>query len=204
MRSTRAFDRAGLPNARSRFLFTPGVPPTLATLAHEGWHQYVSSNVETPIPAWLNEGLACYHEAVDYVGRVPRFTPRHNTFRINNLRTAIQRDELLSVPELVDTDAGQIIGEDDSIKTQTYYAQAWALITYLRHGVDGKHAAAFDKLLSDLASGEYAVRVSAAKLSAGALAAISDAEAAFEAYFGCPSRDIADSYYDHLIRVADY
>lgn len=49
---------------------------TLATLAHEGWHQYVGARTQTTIPAWLNEGLACYFESVDYSSDQPRFTPQ--------------------------------------------------------------------------------------------------------------------------------
>ena len=37
------------------------------------------------------------------------FTPQHNTFRINSLREAVQRDELLPLTQIVRTDAGEVI-----------------------------------------------------------------------------------------------
>ena len=53
---------------------------TLATLAHEIWHQYAATRVEATLPAWLNEGLACYIESLQFVGDKPKFTPKRNSF----------------------------------------------------------------------------------------------------------------------------
>ena len=177
---------------------------TLATLAHEGWHQYVGSRFETQIPAWLNEGLACYHEAVEFAGSMPRFTPQRNTFRINSLREAIQRDTLMSLREVVDTNAGQVISRRHRDITQIYYAQAWALVTFLRHGARGRYAPAFDRMLSDIADGTFAVRVSAAKLGSADAATLSSGGATFRTYFDRTPDDLADEYYDHLIRVSGF
>ena len=33
--------------------------------------------------------------------------------------------------QIVDTHAGQVIAENHSVVTRTYYAQAWALVTFL-------------------------------------------------------------------------
>lgn len=175
---------------------------TLATLAHEGWHQYVGRHFGAPLPAWLNEGLACYHEAVEYSNGEPRFTPQRNTFRITHLREAVQNDTLLSLPELVATDSGRIISRGHGPLTQAYYAQAWALITFLRHGAGGRHADAFDQLLGDLANDTFRVRLSAARLERGGSSDLGLGKAAFRAYFGCPSAALADEYYSHLIDVA--
>ncbi len=177
---------------------------TLATLAHEGWHQYIGARLEKPIPAWLNEGLACYHEAVELAGTTPRFTPQHNTFRINSLREAIQTDKAMSLQEIVDTDAGRVITSHDTGMSQIYYAQAWALATFLRHGASGRHAPAFDRMLSDLADGTFSIRVSAATLGTGGADDLSLGEAAFRAYFGHTPDHLAEEYYDHLIRVTGF
>ena len=176
---------------------------TLATLAHEAWHQYVGSRFDTPIPAWLNEGLACYHEALHVARDRPVFTPRHNTFRINSLCEAVQRDTLLSVGGIVDTDAGQVISQDDSRITQVYYAQAWALVTFLRHGAGGRYADAFDRLLTDVTEGTFGVHVGAARLGSSDPSGTSVGRAAFEAYFGLVDA-VADEYYDHLVRVCGF
>ena len=177
---------------------------TLATLAHEGWHQYADSRLDAPIPAWLNEGLACCHEAVEFAGRKPRFTPRHNTFRINALREAVRRDELLSLREIVDTDAGHVISRDHGLIAGVYYAQAWALITFLRHGDQGRHAGAFDEMLTDLAEGNFSVRVSAAGLTARDDAGVTFGNAAFREYFGRKPEDLQDEYYDYPVRICGF
>ncbi len=177
---------------------------TLATLAHEGWHQYIGVRLETPIPAWLNEGLACYHEAVEFAGATPGFTPQHNTFRINSLREAIQTDKVMTLQRIVDTDAGRVITRHHAGISQIYYAQAWALATFLRHGASGRHAPAFDRMLRDLADGTFAVRVSAATLGTAGAGDLSVGEAAFRAYFEHTPDQLADEYYDHLIRIAGF
>jgi hypothetical protein len=177
---------------------------TLATLTHEAWHQYLGSRFDAPIPAWLNEGLACYHEALHCVGDKPVFTPQRNTFRINSLCEAVQDDTLLSLQQIVDTDAGQVISQDNRRITQVYYAQAWALVTFLRHGGGGRYAEAFDQLLKDIADGTFRIRVGAARLGSSDPSGVSVGRAAFEAYFGCAPDALADEYYDHLVRVCGF
>jgi hypothetical protein len=177
---------------------------TLATLAHEAWHQYVGANVKSPMPAWLNEGLACLHESVRTAGRKFVFTPRENTFRINSLREAVQTDKLIPLARLIDTDAGEVISYGHSVTTQTYYAQAWALVTFLRYGENGSYARAFDRLLSDIADDTFRVRLSAASVTTAATPGVSAQSAVFEAYFGVRPEHLAEAYYDYLVRVAGF
>ena len=177
---------------------------TLATLAHEGWHQYVAAHIGRPIPAWLNEGLACCHEAVEFAGSAPTFTPRRNTFRINSLREAIQSDTLLPLSEIVDTDAGQVISEHHSGVTQLYYAQAWALVTFLRYGAGGRYTSVFDEMLADIAEGRFSARLSAARLTDSDGAGLSVGDLAFRTYFDHSPAEMEDQYYDHLIRITGF
>jgi len=177
---------------------------TLATLAHEGWHQYVGSRLEAAIPAWLNEGLACYHEAVEFTSTEPKFAPQHNTFRVNALRKALQTDKLMALAEIVATDAGPVIRRHDRRIANLYYAQAWALVTFLRHGASGRFSGAFDTMLSDIADGTLGIKVSATRLGASNGASLSLGEAAFRAYFGFPPDDLEDQYYDHLVRICRF
>jgi len=182
--------------------FYSGRAATLAALAHEGWHQYVGSRCRARIPAWLNEGLACYHEAIEFPDTGPEFTPRRNTIRIENLRTALQQDNLLALRDLVNTDAGAIISNNNSNLTHTYYAQLWALVTFLRH--DARHARAFARLLEDLSDGTFQVRVSAATLSGRGKAAMSEGEAALFAYFGASPESLQSAYFNHVVRTVGF
>lgn len=177
---------------------------TLATLAHEGWHQYVESRFDVRIPAWLNEGLACYHEAVECAGVEPVFTPQRNTFRIAAVREALQRDTLMTLSELVNTNAGEVISQDHSGITRVYYTQAWSLVTFLRHRRAGRYAAQFNRLLQDVSDGSYAVRLSAARLASAGKPQTSLNEVVFETYFGCAPEELADEYYDYIVRLVGY
>jgi hypothetical protein len=176
----------------------------LSCLAHEGFHQYVHARCPDAVPAWVNEGLACYHEAYSYASGKPEFTPRENTFRIGHLRDALQRKELLPLREIVATDAGQVISHRNSIVTQTYYAQAWALVTYLRHGGGGRYARAFDRMLKDIADGTIRIKASAARLTASARPGMSFGEAVFASYFGVAPNEIEDEYYNHLVKACGF
>ncbi|MCH7592371.1 MAG: DUF1570 domain-containing protein, partial [Planctomycetes bacterium] len=176
----------------------------LATLAHEGWHQFVGARLTTPIPAWLNEGLACYHEAVDFAGSAPRFTPRHNTFRINSLRDALKLDRLLPLSEIIDTNAGEVITHGHSGVAQVYYAQVWALVTFLKHGADGRHAVGLQLMLDHIADGSFHVRSSAARLTEEGGWKESAAQSAFRTYFSHSVEEIAEPYHEHLMRIAGF
>jgi hypothetical protein len=157
-------------------------PYTLSVLAHEGMHQYLAQNSDVRLPAWLNEGLATYCESFELPGGAVRFTPKRNTFRTNALREALQAGSVLRLREMLATDAGAVIVQGQSVKTRTYYAQAWALVMYLRHGAMGRYAGGFNRLMRDLATGEAPTMAQAAKIRAQEPAATSFGEAVFRAY----------------------
>lgn len=157
-------------------------PYTLSVLAHEGLHQYVAQHCAVGLPAWLNEGLATYCESFDLPGDEVRFTPQRNSFRINALRDALQAKAVLPLRAMLATDAGAVIVEGRSVKTRTYYAQAWALVCYLRHGALGQYAAGFNRLLRDLSTGDVPVMAQAAKIRAPSPSSTSFGEAVFRAY----------------------
>lgn len=176
---------------------------TLATLAHEGWHQYLAARVPRGTPAWLNEGLACYHEAFHYARDRPEFTPQRNTFRIESMRTALQTNQLMPLATIVATDAGEVISQNHGIATQVYYAQAWALVTFLRHGDGGRHQKAFDRMMRDLADGSFNAKAGAARLTMGNARA-SYGEAVFTQYFGATPEQLAGAYQDHVVKVSGF
>jgi hypothetical protein len=153
---------------------------TLSVLAHEGLHQYLYNLAGPAIPAWLNEGLACYCEAFDVPGNdVPVFTPTHNTFRLNYLREALAGKTMIPLKDILATDAGRVI---DQYQAKPYYAQVWSLLVYLRHGGNGRYAKGLERLLADLVGGQMATRASAARLGAPHPAEVSAGEAVFRAY----------------------
>ncbi len=156
---------------------------TFAVLAHEGLHQYLSVTRGGRLPAWVNEGLACYFEAYDLArsGRAT-FRPRDNLIRRNNLREASYNRQFFELKELLSTDAGRVVALP-SARVRTYYAQAWSVVLFLleRDPQTDPGAAGFRRLLDDLGS-EHMVRE--ARLAATRLGApdMELGEAVFRAY----------------------
>jgi hypothetical protein len=196
--------RGGYTHDGDAVLFYTSRTGTLATLAHEGWHQYASTRFATRLPAWLDEGLACYHESFSFIEDEPQFTPKHNTLRINNLCDAVQSGELLPLRELTDTNAGRVISSYNSRIAYNYYAQAWALVTYLRHDSSMGNARAFNRLLEDLRAGQLKGNAGAARLTAERPSEISYGTAVFLAYFGEMPEDVEDGYLDYLVKLARF
>lgn len=175
----------------------------LATLAHEGWHQYLAATIDQPIPAWLNEGLACYHEALEWIGESPKFTPQRNTFRMNALREAVQRNRLIPLRELLAVDAGWALSHDHREVAQTYYAQVWALMVFLRDGDDASRAKAFEKMLAEIAAGSFSARVSATQLTtAHDGSALGFGESVFRAYFEASPEALDTEYRGFVEQLA--
>jgi len=123
---------------------------TFPILAHEGMHQYLFYCVNRRIPAWLNEGLSVLCEGQRW-GRagLTEFDAWYNPSRRNRLADALLRDDLIPLERLLRINAGHVIGGTNQ-KIGTYYAQLWGLMLFLREGADGKYAASFERLLTQL------------------------------------------------------
>ncbi len=176
----------------------------LATMAHEGWHQYVASRIRFQMPAWLNEGLACYYESVSMVNGKPVVASKRNTFRIGALRKAIRRNKLQSLEQLVQTRAYDVLRVGDPDQIQTYYAQVWALVTWLQHGAGSKRTAAFARVLRDISDQTIGARLSAAKLLEANSQHLSTTALIFSIYFSQAPHDMQGAYEDYLIQLVGY
>jgi tetratricopeptide (TPR) repeat protein len=118
-----AHSTAGLYSAVSRTLYIWNLPnrdEMLATVRHEGLHQYLH-RLAPETPRWLNEGLAEFYEhAVDTSGRwKPDRLPR-----IHGLTLGSQ--ELVPLERFVRQSPAEFMGS-----AQLHYAQAWALVSFL-------------------------------------------------------------------------
>jgi hypothetical protein len=94
----------------------------LQTVRHEGFHQYLDRLMTNP-PVWFNEGLAEYFELARLENghlRVPETHPRHTEY--------LENATLLPLSTFLFETQEVFYAHTDS-----RYAQAWALVTYLRH-----------------------------------------------------------------------
>jgi len=154
---------------------------TLAVLAHEGMHQYISRHFGRQVPAWLNEGLATYCENYDWLGHDPTFAPHTNRFRINSLRHALAARHFLPVGELLDMHAGHVIDSARPAAVQSYYAQVWSVMMFLRHGPVKAYRAGLERLLNDLGTPALAT-AARAQMAATADRQLSFGQAVFRHY----------------------
>lgn len=200
----RRIRNGGFSEGRVSVLFCQNRGSALATIAHEGFHQYASSRFTQVLPAWLNEGLACGFEGADIFGPRPRFNPDKNALRINSLREGIQQDDLMTLAEIVETDAGRMLAGKSLRNTDAYYAQVWALITFLRHGSGGRYSADLDRLLEEIANDTLGKRISADRLLLKEPAPTAFGETVFRLYFYATPGELEAAYYDHLVRLAGY
>ena len=129
---------------------------TFPLLTHEGFHQFLYHCANPRVPAWLNEGLAvvCEGQRWDKTGLV-EFDPWHNPRRRNTLAEALMRGEVFSLDELLRINAGNVVG-GSTRRISAYYGQVWALMLFLREGVEGKYAARFASLRAILGNRELA------------------------------------------------
>jgi len=110
----------------------------------------------------------------------------------------------MPLTEIIDTDAGEVIARRQPEVTQVYYAQAWALVTFLWHGADGRYAKGLTRLLSDVADGTYRIQAGTARLTAPGGNEVSLNAAAFESYFGVTPEAIEGEYHVFLLELAGF
>lgn len=126
-----------------------GRKQTFSVLGHEGWHQFTERHFRYRLPSWLDEGVATLFETCRYEGGRFVFEPQKNLMRLGNLKEARQAGRVLRLQELIEINPGQTLdgragGESSAL---TFYAQAYALVRFLREEDYGRHLANYQKML---------------------------------------------------------
>lgn len=150
-----ALGRGGFTSQADAILYDIGPGDTLTILAHEGWHQYTQSVFRNELPAWLEEGIAAYMEGhrISAESGEPVFVPWRNFERFGELRDASRRGRMVPLDQMLDSTAQEQLA-DGRDRLLTYYAQAWALVHFLREGDDGAYASGLARLLADCVAGK--------------------------------------------------
>jgi len=129
-----------------------GRSETFSVTAHEGWHQYCGRNFKGRLPPFLEEGIACMFEQVNWYKSLPRWNTAVNPHRVDSLKKAIDTNALWPLEKLISTHAGDIVGERMD-KISAFYAQSWAFARFLWEGENGKYRPAMQKWLTETAQG---------------------------------------------------
>jgi hypothetical protein len=196
-------ERGGYSSGGRAVLLPLGPRDTFAIAAHEGWHQYTQRAFKDPLPAWLEEGLACTFEGLVPDPADPSrwlLSPADNPERLAQLRAAAAGHRLLSLSQLCDTTPESLLNAppDDAL---TWYAQVWALARFMRD--DPRYSPALHTLLSDAATGRLRSTLARRASSPAADAALRSrrGDALLRAYFSEPGATSADlaRYTERLI-----
>lgn len=159
---TNAIERGGFTTGGRAFLFDIGAADTFSIAAHEGWHQFSQTTLRERLPLWLEEGLATFFEGHRWIGNDVVFLPWCNLERFDRLRDASARGGLLGLRELLAAGPQTFMNPSGTGSPAvgggplTYYAQAWALVHFLREGQGGRHRAGLEQLVADAARGTMA------------------------------------------------
>ena len=157
--------RGGVTTGGRSILYDIGPRDTFSLIAHEGWHQYSQSTFREPLPVWLEEGIATVMEGFRWRAddpAEPEFLPWSNLERFDQLRDAVNRRTLVSLPDLLAGSPAKSI-EGGSDPALTYYSQVWALTLFLSEGDGGRYSTSLAELLTDATRGTISRRVRGAQ-----------------------------------------
>jgi hypothetical protein len=185
-----------------------GETATLSVAAHEGWHQYVARNFRGRLPPFLEEGTSCLFERIRWEKvkgtdtQVPRWNLSANPPRQQSLRNTIDNNRQYPLAQLYRLHAGLVVGQLGG-KIEAFYSQSWAFARFLLEAEDGRYRPAFEKLLTDAASGEI-VDPSGSHRRAGLPWQPRSVQPMLEHYLGEPT-DVTEKKFQQFMRkIASY
>ncbi len=112
------------------------------TIQHEGFHQFAAAVIGGDMPIWVNEGLAEYFGEAVYTGDgfVSGAIPKH---RLKRIQGVFDKGGFKSIEGMMRTSHRQWNSELNI----NNYDQAWAMVTFLAHGEDGRYQKAFGRFM---------------------------------------------------------
>ena len=121
---------------------------TLETIFHEYTHYFFSRNVHTPIPTWLNEGLADFYSTFrgDYRGKTLVGDVPPDRLALLRNSTFVPLRDIVSPRDLESMWRWQR-------QVAMFYAESWALVHYIVLGREHPTSAPLSTYLASLAEG---------------------------------------------------
>jgi len=178
---------------------------TASVASHEGWHQFLARHFKCRLPPFLDEGLACTFEGVDFANDLPRWNTAINRIRVQALRKTMEESGLFPLEQLVTMDAGQVV-DKTSERIDAFYAQSWAFAKFMREAEGGRYRPALEHWLTESAQGTPFDPFAA---SAGQhppvlpwLRSRAAVKPIIEHYMGMPFAQIDSAYQAYLHKIA--
>lgn len=139
------------------------VTETMATLQHEGFHQFAFRYIGTDLPIWVNEGVAQYFEDGIVVGNRMHLNIAHG-HRIATVKDAMASGTAIAFRRMLtmsDAEWASAVRQSPA-KAALHYDQAWSMVHFLVTGDRGRYVDAFGDYLTRLGRGEESAAAFAA------------------------------------------
>lgn len=127
---------------------------TLATLQHEGFHQFAAKYIGPTLPLWVNEGLATYFEQSKVIaGKVK--TGIAEPIRVDIIQQIVENENQIPFHQLLNLSSHEWHQNmlSGSREGSLQYTESWAVVYFLIHGDKGKYQRVFEKYLQMLSTG---------------------------------------------------
>lgn len=139
---------------------------TFSVIGHEGWHQFCNKFFKYRLPSWLDEGIAQLFEQSDFVDGQFVFSPAKNLQRLGALKLTLDNNHIIGLRELISINPGEVVMWEESDKAvMAFYAEAYALVRFLREDNYGKRLANYQNMLEGALEGKWPLNETEAKMA---------------------------------------
>ncbi len=139
---------------------------TFSVIGHEGWHQFCNRHLKYRLPSWLDEGIAQLFEQSKFDKGWFVFTPAKNLQRLGALKLTLQNNQLIPLRELISLNPGEVVMWEESDKAvMAFYAQAYALVRFLREEGYGKRLSNYHQMMLGALNGTWPLDENEAKIA---------------------------------------
>ncbi|PKL44068.1 MAG: hypothetical protein CVV39_08465 [Planctomycetes bacterium HGW-Planctomycetes-1] len=139
---------------------------TFSVIGHEGWHQFGDKYLKYRLPSWLDEGIAQLFEASDYENGQFVFKPAKNYSKLGALKLVMKDRKMIPLRNLIALNPGEVVlWEEADMGVMAFYAQAYALVRFLREDDYGKRLANYHQMLLGSLNGTWPIDETEAKIA---------------------------------------
>jgi hypothetical protein len=119
-----------------------------SSLLHQGFIQFIKTFVPNP-PIWMREGLATYFENSEWNETTKTFIFKPNFIWLKNLKSIVQNFDVTK--PYIPLDELLTISKDSATsRIETFYPQAWGLVSFLLESEDNNYNRIFYDAVSNL------------------------------------------------------
>ena len=139
---------------------------TFSVIGHEGWHQFCNKHFKYRLPSWLDEGIAQLFEQSEFDKGQFIFSSAKNYQRLGALKLTFQNNQIIPLRELISLNPGEVVMQEEPDKAvMAFYAQAYALVRFLREEGYGKRLSNYHQMLVGALNGKWPLDENEAKIA---------------------------------------